>query len=324
MSITVNFKVGEIAATGSGLFQWDYGQILEIHAADIGSELMEVHFACGNMTEAIVRPCSFSNGVGTVTIPDQCLEQTSLVSAWLYKIEGAQGHTIKTIQLPITARTRPSIARDIPQEFVNRYTELITEINEAVNALEHGDVTASNAQSAVRASYATNAGNAESAAYATSAGSADKATNATNDKNGKDITETYLKRSYHNDTRYIRGSNDAGAFVGGLLSFKIESLEYQSATVKKTIAVARVVVDVQCDCCSPVFGIKLAYGGTVQEWLCRLRFAHISSDGGMYHAYLEVFDSTRGVFVDYDSSEQMHSELRNLYYSYLSTPYPVG
>ena len=324
MAIIVNFKVGETAATGSGLFQWDYGQVLEIHSPDIGSELMEVHFACANMAEAIVRPCSFSNGVGTVTIPDQCLEQASTVNAWLYQIEGTQGHTIKVMNLPITARTRPSIARDVPQEFVNRYTELITEINEAVNALEQGDVTASNAQSAVRASYAANAGNAESAAYATSAGLADRATNATNDKNGKDITETYLKRSYHNDIRYIRGSGSAGAFVGGLLSFKIESLDYGSGAVLKTLGVARVIVDVQCNCYSSVFGIPLVWKGTTKEQLCRLRFEHLSSDGGRYHVRLEVFDSAQGKFDDYDNYSDEYSGFRTLYYSYLSEPYPVG
>lgn len=175
MSIKVVFQSGETSATGRGLFQWDYGQILEIVSSDIGSEITEVHFACSGMTEAIVRPCSFSNGTGTVTIPDQCLEQSSEITAWVYRIEGTQGHTIGVISLPVTARTRPSVAREIPQDFSNRYTELITEINEAVDNLEQGNITAKNATQATNATYAVSAGNAASASYSSSSGRANKA-----------------------------------------------------------------------------------------------------------------------------------------------------
>ena len=176
MAIKVTIPAEKEAVTVSGLFQWDYGQVLDIECTDIGSEIVEVHFACSNMSEAIVRPCSFSNGVGTVTIPDQCLEQTTPITAWIYKIAGSAGHTVKTITLPITARTRPSKVRDeIPQEFIDKYTELITEINEAVENLEYGNVTSQNAEIAQNAIYAATAGNAQSASYATSAGNAQSA-----------------------------------------------------------------------------------------------------------------------------------------------------
>lgn len=178
MSFKVVIPEGKDSVTVVGLHQWDYGLVLEIESADLGSEIVEVHFACTNMKEAVVRPCTFANGVGTVTIPDVCLEQTEPLTAWIYQIKGTQGHTLKTINLPITARTRPSIARDIPQEVTNKYTELITEINEAVDALEKGNVTVENANSATKANYATSAGNAESASYATSAGNASTASKA--------------------------------------------------------------------------------------------------------------------------------------------------
>lgn len=182
MALKVKFSTGESTVTVKGLHQWDYGQVLEIECAEIGSEILEVHFACSNMSEAIVRTCTFSNGVGTVTMPDECLEQTSAVTAWVYEVDSTQGHTIKTIILPITARTRPSNTRDIvPSTLINdKYGQMIEEINEAVNALEKGEVTAAKAISADKASHATTAGSATNATYATSAGSATNATNATN------------------------------------------------------------------------------------------------------------------------------------------------
>ena len=172
MGIKVVFTTGASSVSVGGLFQWDYGQMLEIECAEIGSEIMEVHFACRGMSEAIVRSCSFSNGVGTVAIPDQCLEQAEPITAWIYSISGTQGRTIKTITLPISARIRPSTSRDVPAEYINLYGEALDEINEAVNKLENGDVTAAKAKHAVNADSATTAMNAGSASYATSAGSA--------------------------------------------------------------------------------------------------------------------------------------------------------
>lgn len=178
MAIKAHFPAGENTITVNGLYQWDYGQVLEIEAVDMGSETVEVHFACANMSEAIVRPCTLTVGVGTVTIPDDCLEQSSPITAWVYEIVGTQGKTRKVITLPIVARTRPSVARDIPQEVSNRYTELITEVNEAVNALESGNVIAKRAENATLADRATSAGNASSANYAVSAGNATSANRA--------------------------------------------------------------------------------------------------------------------------------------------------
>lgn len=178
MAIKVVIPENTTNITVGGLHQWDYGQVLEIECVELGSEIMEVHFACLGMTEAIVRPCTFANGVGTVTIPDRCLEQASNITAWVYQINGTQGHTVKTITLPIVARIRPSKSQDVPTEYINKYAEALTEINEAVNALENGTVTAAKATHALNADKAATATSAASATYATSAGSASTAGDA--------------------------------------------------------------------------------------------------------------------------------------------------
>ena len=172
MAIKVNIPNGQNTATVSGLYQWDYGQVLEIESTDLGNMIGEVHFACSSMSEAIVVSCNFTEGVGTVTIPDECLEQSSTISAWIYEIAGTQGRTRKVVTIPVTARTRPSAGRDIPTEISDQYTQLITEVNEAIDKLENGQVIAKKAETATKADSATTAGNASTANYAVSAASA--------------------------------------------------------------------------------------------------------------------------------------------------------
>lgn len=171
MALKATFTTGSNTTTVTGLYQWDYGQELEIESGDLETEIVEIHFASSKMSEAIVRSCAFTNGVGSVTIPDICLEQQSTITAWIYRISDTQGHTLKTITLPITARVRPSKTREIPAEVSDRYTELITEVNETIEALEKGSITVAKSVDATNANHAASAGNAATANYATSAGS---------------------------------------------------------------------------------------------------------------------------------------------------------
>lgn len=176
MAIKVQFPVGESNVTVRGLYQWDYGQVLEIECVEFGSDTLEFHFACPNMSEAIVRTCTFSNYIGTVPIPDECLEQTGSVTAWICRRDSTQRHTIKTIVLPLTARTRPgNMLDDIPASRADAIGQLIEEFNEAIDALENGNVTVAKADQANTAGHATTAGsatNATNATYAITAGSA--------------------------------------------------------------------------------------------------------------------------------------------------------
>ena len=164
MAIKAYFGTNQNAITVSGLYQWDYGQTLEIECAELGTETgVEVHFACDKMIEAIVRSCNFSDGVGTVVIPNICLEQTGNITAWIYKTAidemgtFTQGHTIKTITLPITARIRPSASREVPADYIDKYAEALAAINAAIEKLENGTVKVKNAVSATQATNANHA-----------------------------------------------------------------------------------------------------------------------------------------------------------------------
>jgi hypothetical protein len=133
-NIRAVFTAGLDAITVHGLHQWDYGQKLEVHDNMLPS-LVEMHFACPGMRNAIVRPCAVVQGVATAAIPDHCLEQTGPVQAWIYEIGDTSGRTIRTITLPIAPRTKPALSEDIPTEVGDKYTELIGEVNEVIDSL---------------------------------------------------------------------------------------------------------------------------------------------------------------------------------------------
>ena len=191
MAIKIEFLTGETEKRVSPLYQWDYGQTLEIESLDLPT-LIEVHFACPGMTEAIVHVCSVTNGVASVAIPNRCLEQADTITAWIYEISDTTGCTTKVIYIPIIARTRPGRNDEIPSDVSDKYTELISEVNEAVDNLISGNVTVAYAAKATSADRALQADNASTSAYAESAGTAGK---ATGDKNGRDIVSTYQTKN---------------------------------------------------------------------------------------------------------------------------------
>lgn len=183
MPIRAIFATGQTEITVNGLHQWDYGQKLEIYSSELPT-VVEVHFACVGMTEAIVRACETTPGKATATIPDRCLEQTTPITAWVFEINESSGTTTKKITLPIEARVRPSVAEDIPEEVADKYTEAVNAINKATADLKNGAIVAKqaeNASAAQEANHATSAGHADtagSAGHATSAGHADTARSA--------------------------------------------------------------------------------------------------------------------------------------------------
>lgn len=177
MAIKVTIPEGQTHAKASDLYQWDYGQVLEIEAPKLPT-VLEVHFACREMSEAVIHTCSAVNNVASVVIPDQCLENASEITAWVYEIDGTAGRTLYRITIPVIARTRPSRGESIPVEVQDSYTQLITEVNEAVGKIANGEIVVAKAAHATSADRAQQADNASSAASAASANFATRAATA--------------------------------------------------------------------------------------------------------------------------------------------------
>lgn len=106
MAISVVFPTGSKVAMISPLYQWDKGHTLEIRI-DTDLPQIEVHFSHRGLRESITGECSISQGVVRVTIPDECLGQPNMITAWVYETDGFGGKTTRTILIPIKPRTRP-------------------------------------------------------------------------------------------------------------------------------------------------------------------------------------------------------------------------
>lgn len=250
MSIRAVFPLGWSEITIHGLHQWDYGQQLEIHAEDLPG-VVEVHFACQGMKDARVRVCETVSGVASVAIPDQCLEQTSPITAWICEVNETAGTTIKTITLPIIARARPKPGEPIPEDFSDKYTEAISAFNAATKKLEDGSVKAA------KAGHADTAGIAEEALHV---GLADEAKNAINADAAKMLNIPYGYQTYQYNT----------LLKGGLTAFVITFDGYTSY----------IIADLCDDGYSPIFGHPSADG---DAWLAyQLEFVQSASYPGMY------------------------------------------
>lgn len=225
MAIKVTFQTGQTEAKAPALHQWDYGQQLEIESTDLPTAF-EVHFACQGMNEAIVHSCTAAGGIGAVVVPNRCLEQSHPITAWVYKIQGTTGTTIKTITIPVVPRTRPSRGDEIiPTEVTDKYTELISEVNEAVEQLTKGNVTVANAAKATSADRATQAVSAETSTYATSAGSAVSAGNAETAKQAEKATKDSFGDQIHTKYASFKDSftpySSSSILLGGTYQIKV-------------------------------------------------------------------------------------------------------
>lgn len=173
MSIKAIFPEGVTALTVNGLHQWDYGQTLEIEAPDLPL-LVEVHFACAGMKEAVVRLCQLTDGKISAAVPDTCLEQRSPVVAWVYELDEAGGKTVLTVTMPVIARIKPPASSSSPT-VADQYAQLITLFNDQMDGIFSGAAPVGRAFEAdhvAEASRATEADHAESAREADHAESA--------------------------------------------------------------------------------------------------------------------------------------------------------
>lgn len=134
MNLKAIFPPGAKEIIVNGLHQWDYGRTLLIQSSDLPA-IVEVHFSCLGMKEAVVRTCDVTAGEALVVIPDRCLEQTSPIYAWIYVVGNTHGLTAKTVILPIIARTRPASIESIPVEISDKYTEAVSAMNAAIDSV---------------------------------------------------------------------------------------------------------------------------------------------------------------------------------------------
>lgn len=129
----------------SGLWQWDYGQVLRIQGLNLPMAA-EIHFSLRETGgEAVTRIGVTKDGVTDVVIPDSMLENAGTVPAYniyafVYLTDETSGQTEYKITLSVKARPKPE-AFDTPEE-AELFRKVIVAVNESAGRAEDAEESA--------------------------------------------------------------------------------------------------------------------------------------------------------------------------------------
>lgn len=114
-----------------GIFQWDYGQVLQFVGIDL-PDTYEVHFANPGSPEAAPQ----IGGASGVNIPDAVLTSGGPVNAWVFLHTGEDdGETVYQVTIPVIQRPKPGDEEPSPVE-QSVITQAIAALNSGVTRAE--------------------------------------------------------------------------------------------------------------------------------------------------------------------------------------------
>lgn len=153
-------------AVYSGIWQWNYGQILRIQGGNL-PKVVEVHFSLQDKGgDSITRIGTTVDGATDVPIPDSFLEnggraQDYKIYAFIYLEDGTAGNTEYKIEMSVKSRPKPEVP-GTPEE-----PELFRETVKAVNtAADRAEQAEQNAKASATEASMYAAGASESAVAA--------------------------------------------------------------------------------------------------------------------------------------------------------------
>lgn len=114
--VTVIFKPESDYAESEAVWQWDYGQVLEIHGLCLPAAA-EIHFGIERGNSTVTRVGTSSNGVTVVDIPDALLQQSRNLIVYLFAAGKGSGKTERWIRIPVRPRPKPDGWKD-PSELL--------------------------------------------------------------------------------------------------------------------------------------------------------------------------------------------------------------
>ena len=123
----------------SGLWQYDYGQILSIEGLNL-PKIVEIHFSLDDKNgDTITRIGLTENSIKKVHIPDALLENNDITSnynmyAFIYIANSVEGNTEYRITMPVKARPKPNILKS--SEDPEIFHEVIGAVNKAASETE--------------------------------------------------------------------------------------------------------------------------------------------------------------------------------------------
>ena len=133
--IIVDFK-DENYKKVTGLWQWDYGQVLRIQGLNL-PKAVEIHFSLQESGGEAKKRVGFTkDGVTDVVIPESMLENEEATDdynayAFVYLTDETSGHTEYKICMPVKARPKP--------EDGEIFREAIKAVNDAAERAEESE-----------------------------------------------------------------------------------------------------------------------------------------------------------------------------------------
>jgi len=139
--------------TTKAVTQWDYGRTLRIEGLDLPTAV-RIDFGVSGDQETKGRIGITKDRVTDVVIPDSFLEQPNGIVAYVYVSNTTEGKTVRTINIPVTARAKPEEYDST--ESKELFAEAIEMINDVAVRAENAEAEAkSHADSARESLEAT-------------------------------------------------------------------------------------------------------------------------------------------------------------------------
>ena len=139
--VIVNFE-DENYKRVTGLWQWDYGQVLRIQGLNL-PKAVEIHFSLQESGGEAKKRVGFTkDGVTDVVIPESMLENEEAIDsyniyAFIYLTDDTNGQTEYKICMPVKARPKPE-AFDKPED-EEIFREAITAVRESADRAESAE-----------------------------------------------------------------------------------------------------------------------------------------------------------------------------------------
>lgn len=104
--ITAVFEKDNNFVESENVWQWDYGQVLEIHGLALPPAI-EIHFGIERGNSTITRIGSSLGGVTAVNIPNALLRQSRNLIVYIFVTSEGSGKTEWWIRVPVFPRPKP-------------------------------------------------------------------------------------------------------------------------------------------------------------------------------------------------------------------------
>ena len=122
--LRADFTGGKRRVMATGLWQWDYGQLLKFIGLPDPPSTVEVHFAQGGQSKTMIG--TTEEGVLSVDIPDAMLTESKLLTAMIVlHVAEEDGETEFRVYMPVRPRAQPETYDEDDPELQAAYTALV-------------------------------------------------------------------------------------------------------------------------------------------------------------------------------------------------------